>query len=159
VQSFIYIERYPLNFVRKIFNPYFMDRLHNQQEEDMLLSRTQLKLFDNVMKMESRNYNGPYLPKETNYRTIPCNQQVARLANHLVEPMGDIVGDVSRIGKSVVLSSLPLHPMYIADIMIYPSVAASLLRYVIEIIFLVELLKFEVRSIIFIFPSSIAYPK
>jgi len=29
--SFIYIERYPLNFVRKVFNPFFLDRLHSQQ--------------------------------------------------------------------------------------------------------------------------------
>ncbi len=28
--SFVYIERYPLNFVRKIFNPFFMERLHSQ---------------------------------------------------------------------------------------------------------------------------------
>ncbi len=28
--SFVYIERYPLNFVRRIFNPIFMDRLHSQ---------------------------------------------------------------------------------------------------------------------------------
>ena len=74
--SYIYIERYPLNFVRKIFNPYFLDRLHNQTEDDVMYSRTQLKLFDCSMKLESRNYGGPYLPKQTNYRTIHQDQQV-----------------------------------------------------------------------------------
>ena len=28
--SFVYIEKYPLNFVKRVFNPYFMDRLHSQ---------------------------------------------------------------------------------------------------------------------------------
>ena len=31
--SFIYIERYPLNFTNKLFNPLFIDRLHSQPEE------------------------------------------------------------------------------------------------------------------------------
>ena len=46
-----------------------------------------------------------------------------------MEPLADVVGDISRIGKSVVLSSLPLHPLYIVDMMIYPSQSASLLRF------------------------------
>jgi len=37
-------------------------------------------------------------------------------------------GDVSRLGSQVVLAALPLHPLYIVDIMIYPSQAASFLR-------------------------------
>ena len=127
--SFIYIERYPLNFVRKIFNPYFMDRLHNQQEMDIFTSRANLKLFDVAMKLESIHYNGPYLPKDTNYKFMPMDLRISRMANQLLEPLGDAVGDIKRIGKSVVLASLPLNPIYVVDLMIYPSVAASVLRF------------------------------
>ena len=57
--------RYPLNFVRKIFNPYFMDRLHNQQpESEVAYTRRQLHLFDTSMNIEAKNYTGPYLPKD-----------------------------------------------------------------------------------------------
>merc|ERR1719351_616598 len=76
--SFIYIERYPLNFARKLFNPYFMDRLHNQQETDVFASRTNLKLFDVAMKLESIHYNGPYLPRDTNYKFMPMDLRIAR---------------------------------------------------------------------------------
>lgn len=127
--SFVYIERYPLNFVRKLFNPYFMDRLHNQPEHDIFSSRMQLKLFDSVMKQDSLHYNGPYLPRDTTYQYMPMDLRTNRMAVQLLNPMADVVGDVKRIGKSVVLSSLPLNPIYIVDIMIYPSVAASLLRF------------------------------
>ena len=51
------------------------------------------------------------------------------MANQLLEPLGDAVGDIKRIGKSVVLASLPLNPIYVVDLMIYPSVAASVLRF------------------------------
>ena len=40
-----------------------------------------------------------------------------------------MVGDIRRISQSVVLSSLPLHPLYLVDLMIYPSHAASLTRF------------------------------
>ena len=40
-----------------------------------------------------------------------------------------MVGDIRRISQSVVLSSLPLHPLYLVDMMIYPSHAASLTRF------------------------------
>ena len=116
--TFVYIERYPLNFVRKLFNPYFMDRLHNQQETDIFKSRTTLKLFDVAMKQESIHYNGPYLPRDTNYKFMPMDLRLSRMANNLLDPMADVVGDIKRIGKSVVLSSLPLNPIYVVDMMI-----------------------------------------
>ena len=127
--SFIYIERYPLNFVRKLFNPYFMDRLHNQPEIDIFTSRAKLKLFDVAMKQESIHYNGPYLPRDTNYKFMPMDLRISRLANQLLDPMADVVGDIKRIGKSVVLTSLPLNPIYVVELMVYPSVAASLMRF------------------------------
>ena len=89
----------------------------------------QLKLFDSVMKQDSLHYNGPYLPRDTNYQYMPMDLRMSKMAVHLLDPMADVVGDVKRIGKSVVLSSLPLNPIYIEDMMIYPSVAASLVRY------------------------------
>ena len=38
--SFVYIERYPLNFTNKLFNPYFLDRLHAQPEEVRFMNTT-----------------------------------------------------------------------------------------------------------------------
>ena len=77
--SFVYLERYPLNFTNKLFNPYFLDRLHAQPEEVGLsqmqefplrvslqvihslvfqliaLSRAELKLFDSAMNLSCRS--------------------------------------------------------------------------------------------------------
>lgn len=61
--SFVYLERYPLNFVRKVFNPYFMDRLHQQGRVAVLQSRMQLKLFDVAMNEGAPGYGGPYMTK------------------------------------------------------------------------------------------------
>jgi hypothetical protein len=56
-------------------------------------------------------------------------RRIRRLANSLFQPLADVVrGDISRLGSQVVLAALPLHPLYIVDIMVYPSQAASFLR-------------------------------
>merc|ERR1712012_977059 len=128
--SFVYIERYPLNFTNKLFNPYFLDRLHAQPEELIAISRAELKLFDSAMNLSCRGYKGPVLPKDTNYKPIRQDMRVVRLSGKLLDPLADVVdGDVTRLGRLVVLSSLPLHPLVIVDLMIYPSHAASLDRF------------------------------
>ena len=92
-----------------------------------------------------RGYKGPFLPKDTNYKQIrqvttntvsswltPLVQdmRVVRLSGKLLDPLADVIGgDVTRLGRLVVLSSLPLHPLFIVDLMIYPSHAASLNRF------------------------------
>ena len=107
----------------------FLDRLHSQPEELVAISRQQLKLYDTSMKLECRGYEGPFLPKETHARSLPSDSRVMRTSRKLVGPLGEVVGDIRRISQSVVLSSLPLHPLYLVDMMIYPSHAASLTRF------------------------------
>merc|ERR1712109_394089 len=66
----------------------------------------------------------------TNYKPIRQDMRVVRLSGKLLDPLADVVGgDVTRLGRLVVLSSLPLHPLFIVDLMIYPSHAASLNRF------------------------------
>ena len=81
------------------------------------------------MKLESRGYEGPFLPKDTRYRNISIDSRVMSTASKLMDPLADVVGDITRLGKSVVLSSLPLHPLYVVDMVVYPTPAASLVKF------------------------------
>ena len=81
-----------------------------------------------LITQECPQYSGPYLPKDNKYQYMYCDHRIQRLANQLVNPLADVVGDVKRIGLSIVLSSLPLNPLYVIELMVYPSVAASFLR-------------------------------
>jgi len=129
LNSFLYIEKFPLNFSAKLFNPYFLDRLHSQQEHEVALSRQELKLFDAGMKLGYRGYGGPYLPKDISKKNLKTDFRVKQMSNALFDSMGEILGDYSRIGTQVLLSSLPLHPSFCVDVMIYPTRAESLLRF------------------------------
>ena len=106
-----------------------LDPPHSQSDDLIALSRQQLKLFDTTMKLECRGYEGPFLPKDTNYRQMNIDSRIMRTVSKLLDPMADVVGDITRVGKSVVLSSLPLHPLYVVDMMVYPTHAASLLKF------------------------------
>jgi len=128
--SFVYIERYPLNFVRKLFNPYFLDRIHNQSEkmEDVHLARHYLTLFDIAMNLDSSAYGGPFLPRDKQLATSFVDSRVMRAANVVWRPLGDVLGDVKRVNICQSLMSLP-SSIYVCDLLIYPSAAASLLRF------------------------------
>ena len=94
----------------------------------LIISIGHLHLFDTSMNIEAKNYTGPYLPKDRSYKRMPLDHFRFNLAKSIMFPLGQIVGDPERVQLSVVLSSLPLHPIYVIDLMIYPSKAASLLR-------------------------------
>lgn len=123
--TFVYIERYPLNFVRKIFNPYFLDRLHNAPQDDIFASRAYLTLFDAAMKLECSLYGGPFLPKNYMHYMASAPLRSKSLASFLLVPLGEVIGDVNRIELYVKLPQLPLT----VDMMIYPSRAASFLKF------------------------------
>merc|ERR1719457_431182 len=128
--SFLYIEKYPLNFTNKLFNPYFLDRIHSQPDIEVFRSRQQLKLFDTAMQLECKGYGGPYLPKDIGLLRLESkDRRIVTECEYLFDPLGEIVEDYSRIGISILLSALPLHNNYIVDMMIYPTRASALLRF------------------------------
>jgi len=90
------------------------------------IPRQQLKIFETAMKLESRGFEGPFLPKDTNYR---IDSSVMSTASKLMDPMAHVVENITRLVKSVVLSSLHLHPPYVVDMVVYPTPAASLLKF------------------------------
>jgi len=83
-------------------------------------------MFETAMKLESRSFEGPFLPKDTNYR---IDSRVMSTASKLMDPMADVVGNITRLVKSVVLSSLHLRPLNVVDMLVYPTPAASLLKF------------------------------
>ena len=50
------------------------------------------------------------------------------MAKALFDPIGGMLEDYSRVGTHVFLSSLPLHPSFIVDMMIYPTRKEAMLR-------------------------------
>ncbi|CAL8083400.1 unnamed protein product [Orchesella dallaii] len=118
--SFVYLMKYPVNFVDKTFSPYFLDRLHTSEPNFTHLQqhRSNLKLLDTAMTVECKNkYGGPLLPKDFTSRTIFIDGRILRMSNVLKEAFLSICTK-SSIDCNVILPSLPLNPVFSADIIL-----------------------------------------
>ena len=154
LMTFVYIERYPLNLVWKIFNPCFYDRVESQVESDAKLTKLGLDLLHTSIRLEKGKQHSVeyYIKRYDNYKYMEAwNNRVIGLSNALVKPLGEyfsskyniafvsyfvftifsgnIIGDVKRIDIGVLLTGLVHHPIYRTDMMIYPSVRSSLMRF------------------------------
>lgn len=133
LMTFIYIERFPLNIAWKIFNPCFYDRIDSQVDNDAQHTWLGLDLIHTSMRLEkSRQYNVDYFVKNQKNSVkyvAHWNRKLTRISSELLLPLGNIVGDVKRVDTNVLLSGLVRHPIYVADLMIYPSRHSSLFRF------------------------------
>nr|XP_045616727.1 FAST kinase domain-containing protein 3, mitochondrial-like [Procambarus clarkii] len=116
--SCVYLKRYPLNFVKKVFNPYFFDRVHTLDSFDMRLTRTKLKVLDKALCLEAKNYTGPMLPRDHSAKSFWRDSRIMRCVHMIQAPLVEIVGTEERITQSAVLPNFPGTEMYIIDCII-----------------------------------------
>lgn len=122
VLACLYLEKYPVNFVKRIFNPYFLDVLHSStplHEHPKL--RSDLKLFDTGMSIDCDGYNGPMLPKDSSAKAIYQDGRIKRIVQNLTDQWAIISGGHDKFTKCTVHQQLPLNPLYLIDVLIHPA--------------------------------------
>lgn len=120
--SCIYLEKYPVNFVQRIFNPFFLDVLHSTTPLDKHPKlRSDLKLFDTCMSIECDSYNGPKLPRDHSAKPIWQDGRIKRIVQNLSDQWTTISGGHDKFTKFAVHQQLPLNPLYIIDLLIHPA--------------------------------------
>lgn len=129
--SCVYLEKYPINFVKKIFNPYFLDRLHTTRSGMPLqILRQNLVIFDVAMTLECLQYSGPLLPKDGSAKSLWQDGRIKRMINGIYDTIVDITGHPSRVSTLVLLNQLPVLDLYVVDILLHPSnMPASMLQF------------------------------
>lgn len=118
----VYLSRYPLNFVQRIFNPYFLDRLHTRTplaQHPKL--RSDLKLFDTAMAIECADYNGPMLPRDHSAKSVWQDGRIKRIVQQLTDVWTLVAGGETQFSRHVVHQQLPLNPLYIIDVLVHPA--------------------------------------
>lgn len=141
--SCLYLEKYPINFVQRIFNPYFLDVLHSTTPLDEHPKlRSDLKLFDKGMSLECDGYNGPMLPKgNSDFPSLPCSDfpikivsctdhsaksvwqdgRIKRIVQNLTDQWAVISGGFDKFTKCAVHQQLPVNHLYLIDLLIHPA--------------------------------------
>jgi Xaa-Pro dipeptidase len=117
----IYLNKYPLNFINRIFNPYFLDALHTKSKPEHLSKiRSDLKLFDTALTLECASYDGPLLPKDHSAKSIWMDGRIKRIVNMISDEIANVAGGYNRFTKFTSLPNLPINELYIVDILLHP---------------------------------------
>lgn len=116
------LEKYPLNFIKRIFNPYFLDLMHHDTPESKIQKlRSDLKLFDTALTLECKGYNGPMLPRDHNAKSVWHDGRIRRTINQISNSLSIVAGGDDRFTKFAVLSHLPVNDLYIVDVLLHPA--------------------------------------
>ena len=113
--SCVYLKRYPLNFIKKVFNPYFFDKVHSLEPADTRVARTKLMVLDKALCLEAPHYPGPLLPRDHSLKSFWRDARIHRCLNTIQSPLVEIVGSEERITRSAILPNFPSTAMYVVD--------------------------------------------
>lgn len=117
----VYLQRYPMNFVNRIFNPYFLDLMHTSTPiPEHMRVRSDLKLFDTALTLQCPQYNGPMLPRDHSAKSLWQDGRIKRIVQNLNEQWTTIAGGEDKFSKCVVHQQLPFNPLYVCDVLIHP---------------------------------------
>lgn len=115
----VYLQKYPLNFVKKVFNPYFLDRLHSYKNKELVItSRIALQVLDIAMTLECSQYQGPILPKPINSPPFWQDGRIKRMMNNIRNVLNDMAGGSNRVVYDMLPSKLPPSDLYVIDALI-----------------------------------------
>lgn len=119
--SCVYLGVYPINFVDRIFNPYFLDLVHSRTPiEHLPAIRNDLKIFDTALTLECDGYAGPMLPRDTTVRNIWTENRIKRIVNDISDQITLIAGGEENFTKMTVPQQLPYSALYIIDVLFHP---------------------------------------
>ena len=117
--SCLYLKRYPLNFIDKLFNPYYMNLLHEMTDNyDEDLCREKLAIIDAVFNFEHPLYKGPYLQESFNKRTSWKDARIKKCVKTILSPIIEIVGNSDRISRDVKPNGLPNSSFFTIDLVV-----------------------------------------
>ncbi|XP_035793550.1 FAST kinase domain-containing protein 3, mitochondrial-like [Anopheles albimanus] len=119
--TFLCLERFPLNFVNRIFNPYFLDVLHAKtQPERMDIIRGKLKVFDTGLTLECADYDGPLLPRDHSAKAVFHDGRIKRIVNYIINDLEELAGGPECMTKFSVIQHLPVNSLYLVDVIFHP---------------------------------------
>ncbi|XP_053676183.1 uncharacterized protein LOC128726402 [Anopheles nili] len=120
--AYVCLERFPLNFVNRIFNPYFLDVLHAKTRPERLdVVRGKLKVFDTALTLECTDYDGPLLPRDHAAKSVFHDGRIKRIVNYITTELEELAGGPECMTKFSCLQHLPVNSLYLVDVIFHPA--------------------------------------
>lgn len=122
----VYLERFPLNFVKKVYHPFFFRRIEYLSPKDAKQTLTKLRILDKAMSLESSCYNGPMMRSVQGGGWLHRDARVLKCVLHLRKVLREIAGDPNRLFISAQLHGFPLTDLYRVDCLIDTTIKPDL---------------------------------
>ncbi|XP_029165514.1 uncharacterized protein LOC114936479 [Nylanderia fulva] len=125
--SCMYLEKYPIKYLDRIFSSYLVNRLEIQREFAPSINclKTKLKLFDASMSLECKDYQGDPINLDRSAKSLNLDMRIRGIVNKIYKPLAHLVGDEQKLSRNVILNKLPLINFYILDILVHPFLKST----------------------------------
>lgn len=124
--SCIYLEKYPVKYLDRVFSSYLVNRLEIQRDAPIFNRlKTKLKLFDASMSLECKDYQGGPINLDRSAKSLDLDIRIRSIINKIHKPLAHLIGGEQKLSRSVILNRLPLINFYTLDILIHPLLKST----------------------------------
>lgn len=116
----VYLEKYPINFINSIFNPYFLDELQITSAKWEVV-KNKLKIFDQAMTLECKPYRGPLLYRDLNNMYSKYDERIKFIIHAMKDNFTRVTGSEEKLLFLKNPRLLPVSSFYIVDVLIAPE--------------------------------------
>ncbi|XP_038208218.1 FAST kinase domain-containing protein 3, mitochondrial-like [Zerene cesonia] len=113
ILSYIYIGKYPLQLVSKVFHPEYVTRINSPH----LLQK--LYLIDTSLSIECEDYSGPLMPKDQWLQPVVQDVRISNIVSKIKDTIVAIVGE-NRISTEVLVPNYCSDESFLIDILLHP---------------------------------------
>ncbi|CAH0405214.1 unnamed protein product [Chilo suppressalis] len=115
--SFIYVGKYPLKLVSKVFSPVFLVKLYNNSNPEALRNLT---LLDISLSLECpHDYAGPYIPKDQWSKPVVQDSRIKNIINKVYPSLEAVAGSADRLSMDVMVPHFS-DRTFLIDVMFHP---------------------------------------
>ncbi|XP_018023576.1 FAST kinase domain-containing protein 3, mitochondrial [Hyalella azteca] len=122
----VYLERYPLNFIDKVYHPFFFQRLEVLSPNDIKQTRTKLRILDKALSLETSCHKKRVVSKSfASNGWMFRDVRIAKCVNQIRHVVEDIAGSANRVHTAVSPTGFPFVSFYKVDCLVDLSIKSE----------------------------------
>lgn len=112
--SYIYVRKYPLKLVNRIFAQEYLFNMNSQTLKS-------LHIIDTALSLEYSEYLGPLLPKDQWSKPITQDSRIKNIIDKVRDSLVTVAGGEDKLSTAVLIPHLYSHETYLIDVMLHPA--------------------------------------
>lgn len=113
--SFIYVEKYPLKLVNRLFSSENLVKVNNPE------TIMKLHLVDTALSLQCSDYHGPFLPKDQWTKDVPQDPRIKNIFKKTMDIFTVVAGGPQKLSSGVMVPHIYSHDTYLIDVLIHPT--------------------------------------